>query len=91
MLVETGGQHSRTGGLSVTLAGPDGRIFGGSVAGVLTAASPVQVSLFLGFNSSPNLNHFLQGPVRYYEDATVLENSWIFVTSICIPPLKFCN
>lgn len=48
MLVETGGQRSRTGGLSVTLAGPDGRIFGGSVAGVLTAASPVQV--YLTFN-----------------------------------------
>ncbi|XP_058187224.1 AT-hook motif nuclear-localized protein 10-like isoform X1 [Rhododendron vialii] len=45
MLVETGGQCSRTGRLSVTLAGPDGRIFGGSVAGVLTAASPVQVVL----------------------------------------------
>ncbi|CAD5180492.1 unnamed protein product [Musa acuminata subsp. malaccensis] len=40
-----GGQHSRTGGLSVSLAGPDGRVLGGGVAGLLTAASPVQVSI----------------------------------------------
>jgi predicted DNA-binding protein with PD1-like motif len=33
----------RTGSLSVALAGPDGRVFGGRVAGSLTAASPVQV------------------------------------------------
>ncbi|GAB2210417.1 hypothetical protein Droror1_Dr00015683 [Drosera rotundifolia] len=43
MLSETGGQRSRTGGLSVSLAGPDGRVLGGGVAGVLTAATPVQV------------------------------------------------
>ncbi|KAJ4747417.1 AT-hook motif nuclear-localized protein 10 [Rhynchospora pubera] len=43
LLSETGGQRSRTGGLSVSLAGPDGRVLGGSVAGLLTAASPVQV------------------------------------------------
>ncbi|CAN4095505.1 unnamed protein product [Withania somnifera] len=43
MLSEIGGQQGRTGGLSVSLAGSDGRIFGGCVAGVLTAASPVQV------------------------------------------------
>ncbi|KAH7388314.1 hypothetical protein KP509_16G069600 [Ceratopteris richardii] len=33
----------RTGGLSVSLAGPDGRVIGGGVAGMLMAASPVQV------------------------------------------------
>lgn len=37
------GQRTRTGGLSITLSGPDGRVFGGVVAGLLTAASPVQV------------------------------------------------
>ncbi|KAL0368751.1 UNVERIFIED_CONTAM: AT-hook motif nuclear-localized protein 10 [Sesamum calycinum] len=42
MLSEVGGQKSRTGGLSTTLAGPDGRVFGGCVAGLLVAASPVQ-------------------------------------------------
>ncbi|GKV53506.1 hypothetical protein SLEP1_g60027, partial [Rubroshorea leprosula] len=43
MLTEVGGQRSRTGGLSVSLSGPDGRVLGGGVAGLLTAASPVQV------------------------------------------------
>ena len=33
----------RTGGLSVSLAGPDGRVVGGVVAGMLLAASPIQV------------------------------------------------
>ncbi|GMP32244.1 hypothetical protein CsSME_00006088 [Camellia sinensis var. sinensis] len=43
MLLDSGGQRSRTGGLSVLLAGPDGRVLGGGVAGLLTAAAPVQV------------------------------------------------
>ncbi|THU53449.1 hypothetical protein C4D60_Mb10t14530 [Musa balbisiana] len=40
---ETGGIRSRTGGISVSLAGPDGRVIGGGVAGLLLAASPIQV------------------------------------------------
>lgn len=47
LLSESGGQRSRTGGLSVSLAGPDGRVLGGGVAGLLIAASPVQVCLFM--------------------------------------------
>lgn len=47
MLSDVGGQKSRTGGLSTTLAGPDGRVFGGCVAGLLIAASPVQVDCSL--------------------------------------------
>ncbi|XP_062097102.1 AT-hook motif nuclear-localized protein 10 [Humulus lupulus] len=43
LLSENGGQRSRTGGLSVSLSGPDGRVLGGGVAGLLMAASPVQV------------------------------------------------
>ncbi|GER36975.1 AT hook motif DNA-binding family protein [Striga asiatica] len=43
MLTDIGGHKSRSGGLSTTLAGPDGRVFGGCVAGLLIAASPVQV------------------------------------------------
>ncbi|GMH23175.1 hypothetical protein Nepgr_025018 [Nepenthes gracilis] len=39
----TDGIRSRTGGLSVSLAGPDGRVIGGGVAGLLTAASPIQI------------------------------------------------
>ncbi|KAF9597068.1 hypothetical protein IFM89_015259 [Coptis chinensis] len=42
-LSDIGGVRSRTGGLSVSLAGPDGRVIGGGVAGHLMAASPIQV------------------------------------------------
>ena len=42
---ENGGIKSRSGGLSVSLAGPDGRVIGGGVAGLLLAASPTQVGL----------------------------------------------
>ncbi|KAI3834417.1 hypothetical protein MKX03_032528 [Papaver bracteatum] len=38
-----GGVRSRTGGLSVSLAGPDGRVVGGAVAGQLLASSKIQV------------------------------------------------
>ncbi|KAI3717086.1 hypothetical protein L1987_68439 [Smallanthus sonchifolius] len=43
MVSEVDGQRSRTGGLSVSLSGPDGRVLGGNVAGLLIAASSVQV------------------------------------------------
>ncbi|GJN01902.1 hypothetical protein PR202_ga19205 [Eleusine coracana subsp. coracana] len=44
LLAEDGDTRSRTGGLSVALAGSDGRIVGGCVAGMLLmAATPVQV------------------------------------------------
>ncbi|PKA53921.1 Putative DNA-binding protein ESCAROLA [Apostasia shenzhenica] len=37
------GSRSRSGGLSISLSGPDGRVIGGGVGGVLKALSPVQV------------------------------------------------
>ncbi|KAH9607059.1 hypothetical protein KSS87_004988 [Heliosperma pusillum] len=40
---ENSGGEVRTGGLSVSLAGTDGRVLGGGVFGVLRAASPVQI------------------------------------------------
>ncbi|CAL9052963.1 AT-hook motif nuclear-localized protein 8-like [Musa acuminata AAA Group] len=43
LLTEDGSTRSRSGGLSVALAGSDGRILGGGVAGMLVAATPVQV------------------------------------------------
>ncbi|CAB4300360.1 unnamed protein product [Prunus armeniaca] len=43
LLTESGGSRNRTGGLSVSLASPDGRVIGGGVGGMLIAASPVQV------------------------------------------------
>lgn len=45
-ICENGGVKSRTGGLSVSLAGPDGRVIGGGIAGLLMAASPIQVGPF---------------------------------------------
>ncbi|KAF8114896.1 hypothetical protein N665_0032s0027 [Sinapis alba] len=42
---ETGGIRSRAGGMSVSLAGPDGRVFGGGLAGLFLAAGPVQVTV----------------------------------------------
>ncbi|KAK8651241.1 hypothetical protein V6N13_140850 [Hibiscus sabdariffa] len=40
---DNGGAKNRTGGLSVSLAGPDGRVIGGGLAGTLLAASPIQI------------------------------------------------
>ncbi|RAL54734.1 hypothetical protein DM860_001862 [Cuscuta australis] len=40
---ESNASRSRSGGLSVSLAGADGRVMGGGVSGMLIAASPVQV------------------------------------------------
>ncbi|GAB2274091.1 hypothetical protein Dimus_008861 [Dionaea muscipula] len=49
---ETGGIRNRSGGMSVSLASPDGRVVGGGVAGLLVAASPVQIVVgsFLALN-----------------------------------------
>ncbi|KAK7356874.1 hypothetical protein VNO80_16154 [Phaseolus coccineus] len=43
MPTENGITRSRSGGMSVSLAGPDGRVMGGGLAGLLVAAGPVQV------------------------------------------------
>ncbi|XP_052176559.1 AT-hook motif nuclear-localized protein 1-like [Diospyros lotus] len=43
MPTDNGGTKSRSGGMSVSLAGPDGRVLGGGLAGLLVAAGPVQV------------------------------------------------
>ncbi|KAJ6765763.1 DUF296 DOMAIN PROTEIN [Salix purpurea] len=40
---ETGGSNHKNGILSVSLAKPDGRVFGGGVAGSLIAAGPIQL------------------------------------------------
>ncbi|KAG7541844.1 PPC domain [Arabidopsis thaliana x Arabidopsis arenosa] len=40
---DSDGTRSRTGGMSVSLASPDGRVVGGGVAGLLVAATPIQV------------------------------------------------
>ncbi|XP_077223523.1 AT-hook motif nuclear-localized protein 11-like [Tasmannia lanceolata] len=43
LLTDNSGSRSRTGGLSVSLSSPDGRVIGGGVGGMLIAATPVQV------------------------------------------------
>lgn len=49
-VTDNGGVRSRTGGLSVSLAGPDGRVIGGGIAGLLMAAGPIQVRRFFKFH-----------------------------------------
>ncbi|KAK4788720.1 hypothetical protein SAY86_020039 [Trapa natans] len=55
---------SRIRGLSVSLAGSDGRVIGGSVAGILTAAAPVQIIVgsFLASKKKPNSNSMKPEP-----------------------------
>ncbi|CAN6859408.1 unnamed protein product [Brassica oleracea] len=43
MPTENRGTRGWSGGMSISLAGPNGKIFGGGLAGMLIAASPVQV------------------------------------------------
>ncbi|KAM3309141.1 AT-hook motif nuclear-localized protein 6 [Capsicum chacoense] len=43
MSSDNGVTKSRSGGMSVCLLGPDGRVIGGGLAGVLMAAGPVQI------------------------------------------------
>ncbi|KAJ0111373.1 hypothetical protein Patl1_00425 [Pistacia atlantica] len=43
LLTSSGSPRNRSGGLSVSLASPDGRVIGGGVGGMLIAASTVQV------------------------------------------------
>lgn len=43
LLVDNDSFCNRSGGLSISLASPDGRVIGGGVGGMLIAASPVQV------------------------------------------------
>ncbi|XLR55318.1 hypothetical protein S83_005990, partial [Arachis hypogaea] len=40
--IESCGMRSRNGGLSIMLVNPNGHVFGGGIAGVLTAAGPIQ-------------------------------------------------
>ncbi|KAL0379532.1 UNVERIFIED_CONTAM: AT-hook motif nuclear-localized protein 11 [Sesamum angustifolium] len=55
--------HGPSGGLNVTFAGPDGRLIGGPVEGVLIAASPVQVIVgsLMPYTSKPK-NKAIEDP-----------------------------
>ncbi|KAK7307719.1 hypothetical protein VNO77_41034 [Canavalia gladiata] len=56
--------RNRMGGLSVSLAGSDGRVLGGGVAGMLTAASPVQVIVgsFIADGKKSSSSNLKSGP-----------------------------
>ncbi|WOG88417.1 hypothetical protein DCAR_0207652 [Daucus carota subsp. sativus] len=61
MPTEVGGIRNRSGGMSVSLASPDGRIIGGSVAGLLVAACPVQIvigSFYAGSRQDQSAKNF---------------------------------
>ncbi|CAL5429770.1 unnamed protein product [Camellia sinensis] len=66
MPAETGGIRNRSGGMSVSLASPDGRVVGGGVAGLLVAASPVQrhrlivgKNIMVFYNTTPWQNAYI--------------------------------
>ncbi|KAI3707073.1 hypothetical protein L6452_25276 [Arctium lappa] len=54
---ESGGIRNRSGGMSVSLSSPDGRVVGGSVAGLLVAASPVQIIVGSFFTGVQQVQH----------------------------------
>ncbi|KAK4794721.1 hypothetical protein SAY86_012715 [Trapa natans] len=57
LLTDNGGLQHRSGGLSISIASPDGRVIGGSIGGMLIAAGPVQVilgSFSLGSSNAKN-------------------------------------
>ncbi|CAN6236980.1 unnamed protein product [Urochloa humidicola] len=70
---DSGGTRNRSGGMSVSLAAADGRVIGGGVAGLLVAASPVQVVV----------GSFLPS---YQLDQNANEKPVIEITSVPPPP-----
>ncbi|XP_024392723.1 AT-hook motif nuclear-localized protein 7 isoform X2 [Physcomitrium patens] len=58
------GEKQRTGSVSVSLAGSDGRVFGGRVAGVLMAASPIQVVVGSFLLGSLKMDSKVDSPLR---------------------------
>ncbi|KAF1873418.1 hypothetical protein Lal_00027456 [Lupinus albus] len=64
LVSEKSSGHSKMDGLSVSLAGSDGRVLGGIVAGKLTAASQVQVIVgsFIAERKKSGSNNLKSGP-----------------------------
>ncbi|CAE6144545.1 unnamed protein product [Arabidopsis arenosa] len=78
METENQGSRGRSGGMSVSLAGPDGRVVGGGVAGLLIAATPIQVVVG-SFITSDQQDH--QKPRKQR-----VEHTPSTVTSLLPPP-----
>ncbi|KAG0630675.1 hypothetical protein M758_1G195800 [Ceratodon purpureus] len=64
------GAKSRTGSISVSLAGSDGRVFGGGVAGMLMAASPIQLVVGSFLLGSPKPDTKVDSPLRLTQGET---------------------
>ena len=77
LVTDNGGPRGRTGGLSVLLASPDGRVIGGGVGGVLLAASPVQVT----FCSLHTFYYFVL-LIHCFPFCSLLKKLWIFAASL---------
>ncbi|XP_051114556.1 AT-hook motif nuclear-localized protein 1-like isoform X2 [Andrographis paniculata] len=79
---ETGGMRNRSGGMSVSLASADGRVVGGGVAGLLVAATPVQIVVgsFLSGNQQQQPE-----PLRMKKHKTTEAVTMIPAASIPIP------
>ncbi|XP_039775887.1 AT-hook motif nuclear-localized protein 7-like isoform X2 [Panicum virgatum] len=67
----------RTGGLSVSLAGPDGRVVGGVVAGMLRAASPIQVIV----------GSFLPNSLKQHQRRMSLQQQASAIPALPAPPV----
>ncbi|KAL5728467.1 hypothetical protein ACHQM5_001546 [Ranunculus cassubicifolius] len=88
MHVDSGGTRSRTGGMSVSLAGTDGRVMGGGVAGMLIAATPVQVVIG-SFSAEDHLKS--EQPVRESSLPTTSPYMMGFGTPAAVPNPPFPN
>lgn len=79
-----GGTKGRSGGMSVSLASPEGRVMGGGLAGLLIAAGPVQVvvgSFLLGHQQE-------QKPKKPRTDPTPVTAAPVTVHTITAEDLK---
>lgn len=86
MPTDNGGTRSRSGGMSVSLASPDGRVVGGGVAGLLVAASPVQVILFFTHSRFACYKIFY---LAIQESCHLLIFFWSFQAILCMVYILF--
>ncbi|KAK2402203.1 AT-hook motif nuclear-localized protein 6 [Trifolium repens] len=74
MPTDNGITRSRSGGMSVSLAGPDGRVLGGGLAGLLIASGPVQVVVG-SFLPTHNLENKSKMPRVEHNISTITHNN----------------
>ncbi|CAJ2628236.1 unnamed protein product [Trifolium pratense] len=74
MPTDNGITRSRSGGMSVSLAGPDGRVLGGGLAGLLIASGPVQVVVG-SFLPTNHLEHKSKKPRVEHNISTITHNN----------------